>query len=61
VNVSEALGQCAKDKDVLHAVMDLDGVRLLWSLLKNPSEKVMNYKLSIDRHFFATGKNAKPS
>ena len=40
VNVSEALGQCAKDKEVLHAVIEIDGVRLLWSLLKNPFEKV---------------------
>jgi hypothetical protein len=39
VNVSEALGQCAKDKEVLQAVIDIDGVRLLWSLLKNPFEK----------------------
>ena len=44
VNVSEALGQCAKDRDVLQAVIDIDGVRLLWSLLKNPFEKVITYK-----------------
>ena len=44
VNVSEALGQCAKDRDVLQAVIDIDGVRLLWSLLKNPFEKVKTHK-----------------
>ena len=47
VNVSEALGQCAKDKEVLHAVIELDGVRLLWSLLKNPYEKVIKKKILI--------------
>jgi len=46
VNVSEALGQCAKDKEVLQAVIDIDGVRLLWSLLKNPFEKVREIILS---------------
>ena len=46
VNVSEALGQCAKDKEVLQAVIDIDGVRLLWSLLKNPFEKVKKCDLN---------------
>ena len=40
VNVSAALGQCAEDKMSLKVIHDLDGVRLLWSLLKNPSVRV---------------------
>ena len=37
---SAALGQCAEDKMSLKVIHDLDGVRLLWSLLKNPSARV---------------------
>lgn len=37
---SAALGECAKDKDSLAVIHNLDGVRLVWSLLKNPSERV---------------------
>ena len=37
---SAALGECAKDKDSLKVILKLDGVRLLWSLLKHPSTKV---------------------
>lgn len=37
---SAALGECAKDKDTLKMIHKLDGVRLVWSLLKNPNEKV---------------------
>ena len=37
---SAALGECAKDKDSLKVIQKLDGVRLLWSLLKHPSTKV---------------------
>jgi hypothetical protein len=40
VNVSTALGECAHDKEALERMRKLDGVRLLWSLLKHPSEKV---------------------
>ena len=40
MNVSRALGKCAEDKEVLEKMRKQDGVRLLWSLLKNPSEKV---------------------
>ena len=40
VNVSRALGKCAEDKEVLDKMRKQDGVRLLWSLLKNPSERV---------------------
>ena len=37
---SAALGECAKDKLALKRIHELDGVRLLWSLLKHPSERV---------------------
>ena len=37
---SAALGECAKDKDSLRLIHKLDGVRLVWSLLKHPSERV---------------------
>ena len=40
VNVSLALGRCAEEKTTLIKIHQLDGVRLIWSLLKNPSEKV---------------------
>ena len=37
---SVALGECAKDKESLKNIHALDGVRLVWSLLKHPSERV---------------------
>lgn len=40
VNVSRALGECSQDRDALERMRRQDGVRLLWSLLKHPSEKV---------------------
>ena len=40
VNVSLALGRCAQDKETLIKIHELDGVRLIWSMLKNPSEEV---------------------
>ena len=40
VNVSAALGECAKDKDSLKIIHKIDGVRLVWSLLKHPNERV---------------------
>lgn len=40
VNVSLALGRCAEDKNTLINIHELDGVRLIWSLLKNPSDRV---------------------
>ena len=43
---SAALGQCAEDKMSLKVIHDLDGVRLLWSLLKNPSARVGEAKAS---------------
>ncbi len=47
VNVSMALGRCAEDKDTLVLIHRLDGVRLIWSLLKNPSEKVVALVVSL--------------
>ena len=40
VNVSRALGEIAHDREALEKMRRQDGVRLLWSLLKHPSEKV---------------------
>eukprot|EP00054_Salpingoeca_dolichothecata_P017124 m.102085 g.102085 ORF g.102085 m.102085 type:complete len:1027 (-) comp22316_c0_seq2:122-3202(-) len=40
VNVTFAVGQSAKDHDNMSIVDKLDGVRLLWSLLKSPNQKV---------------------
>ena len=41
INVTKAVGECAKDPDNLVLINDrMDGVRLLWSLLKNPNPKV---------------------
>lgn len=41
ISYSDALGHCAEDKMCLKVIQEMDGVRLLWSLLKNPSPKVM--------------------
>ena len=38
--MAAAIGQLAEDKESLEQIRELDGVRLLWSLLKNPSENV---------------------
>ncbi|KAG7216688.1 hypothetical protein INR49_021057 [Caranx melampygus] len=40
VNVTRAVGACATDKDNMAIIDQLDGVRLVWSLLKNPSPEV---------------------
>lgn len=42
-NVSKTLAQCARDLDSLHIMEDLDAVRLIWSLLKNPNPRVQAY------------------
>ncbi len=42
VNVCISLGRCAQDKDTLIRIHQLDGVRLIWSMLKNPSEEVQS-------------------
>lgn len=39
-NVSCVLGQCAHEKECMARIEELDGVRLVWSLLKNDSPKV---------------------
>ena len=55
VNVSRALGKCAEDKEVLEKMRKQDGVRLLWSLLKNPSEKVQVISFS-KKNYISIGK-----
>ncbi|XP_051796358.1 outer dynein arm-docking complex subunit 2 isoform X2 [Acanthochromis polyacanthus] len=42
VNVTKALGACATDKDNMAIIQQLDGVRLVWSLLKKPSPDVQS-------------------
>lgn len=39
-NVTRALGECAKDIESMHILEQLDAVRLIWSLLKNPCARV---------------------
>lgn len=39
-NVARALNECAKDKECMLEIEELDGVRLIWSLLKNDSPEV---------------------
>ena len=39
-NVTKVLGECAKEIDCMRKIEELDGVRLIWSLLKNKSKKV---------------------
>ncbi|XP_049831479.1 armadillo repeat-containing protein gudu-like isoform X2 [Schistocerca gregaria] len=39
-NVAHLLGECAKEKESMSIIEELDGVSLLWSLLKNPSTNV---------------------
>lgn len=46
-----ALGRCAQDKPTLIRMHELDGVRLIWSLLKNPSEKALKLTLSLTETF----------
>ena len=40
VNVAHAIGACAVDSESMMTIDALDGVRLLWSLLKNPCYQV---------------------
>lgn len=42
-NVTKALGECAKDIESMHNLEQLDAVRLIWSLLKNPCPRVQAY------------------
>lgn len=39
-NVPMVLRECAEDEDSMRIIEELDGVRLIWSLLKNDSRKV---------------------
>ncbi|KAG5899923.1 hypothetical protein JTB14_002474 [Gonioctena quinquepunctata] len=39
-NVPMVLRECAEDEDSMRVIEELDGVRLIWSLLKNDSTKV---------------------
>lgn len=39
-NVPMVLRECALDEDCMRIIEDLDGVRLIWSLLKNRSPAV---------------------
>lgn len=42
-NVTKALAECAKDCESMYVLEELDAVRLIWSLLKNPCAKVQAY------------------
>ncbi|XP_008305957.1 armadillo repeat-containing protein 4 [Cynoglossus semilaevis] len=42
VNVTKTVGACATDQDNMAIIDQLDGVRLVWSLLKNPSSDVQS-------------------
>lgn len=39
-NVSPVIMECAKDPSCMKRIEELDGVRLVWSLLKNPDPRV---------------------
>ncbi|XP_045473999.1 armadillo repeat-containing protein gudu-like [Harmonia axyridis] len=39
-NLAMVLKECAEDEDSMAVIEDNDGVRLIWSLLKNPAETV---------------------
>lgn len=39
-NVPMVLRECAQDPESMREIEELDGVRLIWSLLKNDSPKV---------------------
>lgn len=40
-NLAMVLKECAEDEDSMAVIEDNDGVRLIWSLLKNPAETVI--------------------
>jgi len=42
VNCNDAIAECAFDKDNMGIIDKLDGVRLIWSLFKNPHEDVQS-------------------
>lgn len=39
-NVTKVLGECANEMECMTKIEELDGVRLIWSLLKNKSTRV---------------------
>lgn len=42
-NISKALKECAQDPESMRILEELDAVRLIWSLLKNPNPRVEAY------------------
>ena len=42
-NLCKALKECAHDMDSMRILEDLDAIRLIWSLLKNPNDRVQAY------------------
>lgn len=42
-NCSKALTECAKDAESMAILEDMDAVRLIWSLLKNPNPRVQAF------------------
>lgn len=42
-NITKALAECAKDRESMYILEELDAVRLIWSLLKNPCSRVQAY------------------
>ncbi|XP_061877729.1 outer dynein arm-docking complex subunit 2-like [Entelurus aequoreus] len=42
VNVTKVVEACAADLDNMAIIQELDGIRLVWSLLKNPSPEVQS-------------------
>ncbi|KAG4080617.1 hypothetical protein HA402_006218 [Bradysia odoriphaga] len=42
-NCSKALTECAKDPESMAILEEMDAVRLIWSLLKNPNPRVQAY------------------
>lgn len=39
-NVASVLGECASEDESMEIIEEMDGVRLVWSLLKNTSPRV---------------------
>lgn len=42
-NATKAIAECAKDIESMHVLEELDAVRLIWSLLKNPCARVQAF------------------
>lgn len=43
MNIAKALTECACDTESMNVLEELDAVRLIWSLLKNPIPEVQAY------------------